>query len=418
MEFEYFEYRFSAAQPGRAQQIGSILADQGYQSLRRDALDLVRRYLPNAKDEETESPAHPRTIDVLIPASARTARIVVAERPGSDGGSMVAVIAVGRSYDEAHKACTAVKMALKTKGTGEDGFGSPVGEDAGRGSAPRFREEWARSLGLQPISGHEPAASAPRSPAASQALVALQTAPPILGRPGLLRSRLGKGTNGNTAPVDAAHLDSLATDGLVDRSFVLVCRESGQVVGVGKDSLEVQAAMQVSLRCPHCRRPLSEESHDVVYSLSAKGDEFLKSAGWIRAAVDASLRRRNCDPLLVGDVLEGRVHAALSYKDAVLLFRLREGAPADADVRGLQQAGKEFGKVAPGVPVRGVIVATQPPAHAKAAAPDPSAPAIVVTSQLEDSLDQLLDEVRQDTFMRLSGTTLELVRTDPSTVLR
>jgi hypothetical protein len=418
MEFEYFEYRFAAAQPARAQRIGSLLADQGYQSLRRDALDLVRRYLANAKDgEDSGPPPHPRTIDILLPASSRNTRIVVAERPAPDGGTMVAVIAVGRTHDEVRNACTAMKMALKNKGTPDDGFAAPVGEDAGRAGAPRFREEWARALGLQPITTQEPAASMPRNPAASQSLVALQTAQPILGRPGLLRSRLGKATNGSQAPLDPTQLDALATDGLVDRSFVLVCRESNQIVGVGKDSLEVQAAMQLSLRCPHCRRPLSEESHDVVYSLSSKGEDFLKGAGWIRVAVEASLRRRKCDPLLVGDVLEGRVHAALAYKDAVLLFRLREGAPADADVRGLQQAGKDFGKIAPGVPVRGVIVATQAATPAKPAAADGAAPAIVVTSQLEDSLDQLLDEVKRDTFTRLAGTTLELIRTDPIAVL-
>jgi hypothetical protein len=352
---------------------------------------------------------------VLVPASARTTRIVVGERPGPDGGAIVAVIAVGRSPDEARSASTAVKMALTARGSTEDGFASLVGDD--RAGAPRFREEWARALGLQPAGHETAAAAAPRNPAASQVLLALQTASPMLGRPGLLRSRLGKAANGS-ASLDAAQLDALATDGLVDRSFVLVCRESNQIVGVGKDSLEVQAAMQVSLRCPHCRRPLSEESHDVVYSLSPKGDDFLKSAGWIRTAVEASLRRRKCDPLLVGDVLEGRVHAALSYKDAVLLFRLREGPPADADVRGLQQAGKEFGKIAPGVPVRGVIVATQPPAAGKAAEADGAAPAIVVTSQLEDSLDRLLDDVKRETFTRLSGTSLELIRTDPSLVLR
>jgi hypothetical protein len=174
--------------------------------------------------------------------------------------------------------------------------------------------------------------------------------------------------------------------------------------------------MQVSLRCPHCRRPLSEETHDVVYSLSPKGEEFLKGAGWIRAAVDASLRRRNCEPLLVGEMPEGRVHAALSYKDAVLLFRMREGAPADADVRGLQQAGREFSKVAPGVAVHGVIVATQPP-PAKMMDADASAPAVVVTSQLEDNLERLLDDIKREMFVRLSGTAIELIRTDPSSVL-
>jgi hypothetical protein len=420
MEFDYFEYKFSAAQLGRAQRIGSALADQGYQSLRRDALELVHRYLPLAKDEDpvAVAPARTRTTDVLVPASPRTARVLVAERPSSDGGTIVAVIAVGRSHEEARRVCTGVKMALKTKNTFEDGFTSPVADEAARGGAPRFRDEWARALGLQAPAAPDASAAALRTPASAQALLALESAPPMLGRPGLLRSRLDKTANGTTPPFDAPQLDSLAADGLVERSFVLVCRESSHIVGVGKDALEVQAAMQLSLRCPHCRRPLSEETHDVVYSLSAKGQDFLKSAGWIRAAVESSLRKRNCDAVLVADALDGRVHAAASYKDAVLLFRLREGAPVDTDVRGLEQAGKEFGKMAPGVPVRTVIVATQPAVAAKAAAKDALGPTILVTSRLDDSLDRLLDDVERDAFTRLSGTTLELIRTDPISVLR
>jgi hypothetical protein len=420
MEFDYFEYKFSAAQLGRAQRIGSALADQGYQSLRRDTLELVRRYLPLAKDEDpvTAVPARARTTDVLVPASPRTARVLVAERPSSDGGTIVAVIALGRSYEEARRVCTAIKLALKTKNAPEDGFTSPVADEAARGGAPRFRDEWARALGLQPLALPDASAAVLRTPASPQALLALESAPPMLGRPGLLRSRLDKTANGTTPPFDAPQLDALAADGLVERSFVLVCRESGHIVGVGKDALEVQAAMQLSLRCPHCRRQLSEETHDVVYSLSAKGQDFLKSAGWIRAAVESSLRKRNCDAVLVADALDGRVHAAAAYKDAVLLFRLREGAPVDTDARGLEQAGKEFGRVAPGVPVRTVIVATQPAVAAKAAAKDALGPTILVASRLDDSLDRLLDDVGRDAFTRLSGTTLELIRTDPASVLR
>ncbi|HLW48304.1 MAG TPA: hypothetical protein VKW09_11120 [bacterium] len=418
MEFEYFEHKFPAARPGGTQRIDSILADHGYQSLRRDAVDLVRRYLPNAKDDDMPAgpPAGARTIDVLVPASSRTTRIVVCERPAPDGGTTAAVIAVGRSHEEARRGCTGAKLTLKMNGTPEDGFTAPA-EDGARGSAPRFRDEWARALGLQPLAGADSPAPGARAAASPHALIALQGAPTVLGRPGLLRSRLDKGTNGAAGPVDAAQLDGLAADGLVDRSFVLVCRESSQIVGVGKDSSEVQAAMQLSLRCPHCRRPLSEESHDVVYSLSSKGEDFLKSAGWIRAAVEAALRKRNCDAVFAAEVLDGRVHAAASYKDAVLLFRLRDGTPSEADVRGLQQAGKEFGKVAPGVPVRTVIVATQPGAPAKTTVPD-AAPTILVAPQLDDSLDRLLDEMKRDTFARLSGTALELVRTDPNSLLR
>lgn len=419
MEFEYFEYKFAAEEGGRAQRIASVLAEQGYQSLHREALDLVRRYLPGVTDADAAAAplTRARTVDVLVPASDRTARILVCERPGTDAGPIVAVVAVARSQEEAHRARTAAKLALNAGGTAEDGLAARLISDSGRGRAPRFREEWARALGLGQPGGQDPASSSTaRSFASAEALFALQGAPEVLGRPSLLRSRLDKGTNGPRAPIDPAQLDALTADGLVHRSFVLLCRETGQIIGVGETATEVQAAMQVSLRCPHCRRSLSEESQDVVYSLSPQGEEFVKSSRWLREAVASSLRKRNCEAILLADTAASGVDAAASYKDAVLLFRLRDGAPAEEDLQGLQRAGTEFGKIAPGVPVRSVVVATQPAPAAAAAAPGTAT--VVVASQLDDSLDRLLEELKRDTFSRLTGTTLEVVRTDPSTLLR
>src|SRR5579864_8217050 len=359
MEFDFFEYKFSADGAGQARRIASMLAEQGYHSLQRDALDLLRRYLPNATPEgqAEEPPAGARTVDMLVPATDRIARILVCERPVTDGGIAVAVVAVGRTPEEANRGRTAAKLALDSKGSGDSGLAGHLAGDNGRARQPRFREEWARALGLVPADAQEAAGSSPRPLASSQALFALQSAPAMLGRPSLLRSKLD--TNGARA-FDPSQLEGLSTEGLIDRSFVLMCRESGQIVGVGKDAAEVQAAMQLSLRCPHCRRPLSEEVQDVLYSLSPQGEEFIKSTRWMRDAVESSLRRRNCDAVVLSDAPNSRVDGAAYFKDAVLLFRLRESAPGDEDLDRLQQAGAEFEKVAPGVPVRSVIVTAEP----------------------------------------------------------
>lgn len=421
MEFDYFEYKFSADGAGQARRIAGMLAEQGYHSLQRDALDLLRRYLPNVAGDGRieERVTGARTVDVLVPATDRTARILVCERPAADGGITVAVVAVGRSPEEANRGRTAAKMALDTKGSRDSGLAGHLAGENGRARQPKFRDEWARALGLTQAGAHEPAASGmPRPLASSQALFALQGAQALLGRPSLLRSKIDKDTNGARA-FDPLQLEGLSTEGLIDRSFVLMCRESGQIVGVGKDAAEVQAAMQLSLRCPHCRRPLSEEVQDVLYSLSAQGEEFIKSTRWMRDAVESSLRRRNCEAVVLSDAPNARVDGAACYKDAVLLFRLRDSAPGDDDLRTLRQAEADFEKVAPGVPVRNVIVTTQPaPETAAASSTGGRAPYLFLNaSQLEDSMDRLLDELKRDAFTRLTGTTLEFMHPDPSTLL-
>jgi hypothetical protein len=417
MEFDYFEYRFpggAAAGPGagHGRRIASMLAEQGYHSLQRDALDLLRRYLPNASGDgaPAESPTGPRTVDVLVPATDRTARVLVCERPDPDGGATVAVVALGRTPDEAHRGRTAAKLALDSKANGDPVLAQAAADKA-RTRQPRFRGDWAHALGLTAADGP---GAAPRSLASSQALFALQGAPAVLGRPSLLRSRIDKAGNGSRT-ADPAQFDGLAAEGLIERSFVLMCRESGRIVGVGKDAGEVQAAMQLSLRCPHCRRPLSEEVQDVLYSLSPQGEEFIRSTRWMRDAVESSLRRRHCDAVVLAEAAQSRVDGAALYKDAVVLFRLRDGAPAEEDVRLLEEAGAEFRKVAPDVPVKHVIVTTQP--QLVPAAAGNGGCAVLNASQLEDGVDRLFEELKRDAFVRLAGTRLEFVRPDPSTLL-
>src|SRR5215467_12354545 len=113
MEFDSFEYKFSTDGAGQARRIGSLLAEQGYHSLQREAQDLLHKYLPNADGGQPDEPVTTaRTVDVLVPAAHRTVRILICERPAADGGITVAVVAVGRSQDEANRGRTAAKLAL------------------------------------------------------------------------------------------------------------------------------------------------------------------------------------------------------------------------------------------------------------------------------------------------------------------
>ncbi len=424
MEFEYFEYEFPKDGAGKGRRVSSLLAEHGYQSLQRESLDLVQRYLPAGTGQvHTGPPTGARTVDVLIPPADSAARILVCERPaaGSSGGVAVAVVAVASSQEDAHRSRTAARMALDTKGAREDALAASVASDNGRSRVRRFRQEWVRSLGLEPSDGGgETAPSAvPKSLAAGEALFALHDAPGVLGRPAVLRSRLDKG--GDVRPgTDPGLLDGLVAEGLVDRSFVLVCRDSGRIVGVGKDAAEVQAAKQIALRCPHCRRPLGDELQDVLYSLSTQGEEVIRGSRWIRAAVESALRKRSCDAVVLADGANGRaVDGAACYQDAVLLFRLKDGEPASNDVQTFRQTLVEFEKTAPGVLVRGVYVAAKPAPSTDAVskANGRATCTVLEISRLEAGLDRLLEDVKRDNFMRLTGTALDLVRPNPSSLL-
>jgi hypothetical protein len=419
MEFEWFEYEFASGIAEDARRIASRLAEGGYHSLRHDMRDVLQRYVPAGTDGTAadEAPSRARTVDVLVPAADPAARILVCDRPTTGHGHTVAVVALARSHDDAHRARTAAKLAL------DAGGGAAKAEAGDGGRSGRFRPEWAPALGWAANDIHPAAPGAPRPFASTQALIALQGAPALLGRPSVLRSKLDKSTDtearGDGRMPPAAVLDALTTDGLVERSFVLMCRETGQIVGVGQDAAEVRAARQLSLRCPHCRHALSDERQDVLYSLSASGEEFIKSARWLRDAVEASLRRRRCDAVLPANGPKSAVDGAACYQDTVLLFCLRDGAPADGDIRSLRQAAHDLTKAAPDVSVRGVVVTAQPqPAPRSPADEDGQVPcAFLHVSAIDDGLDELLEELKRETLARLTGGVLESPRFDPAALV-
>ena len=406
MDFEYVEYEYFGHETHAGERISSLLTDSGYQSLRRDTAELVRRYLPGVAlpgpSGRTEM-AH--TVDALIPPADSTARVLLCERPAPNGtpGTILSVLALGRSQNDAHRVCTAVRLVLDSEAVANNG--------ATR--IHRFRHEWLPILGLD-----RPAASpssVARPLAAAQALLALQHAPTVLGRPSILRSRADKIADPARGPIDPEVMDRLVPEKLVERAFVLVCRESGQIVGVGEDAAEVETAMPMTLRCPHCRRPLGEEAHDVLYSLSAQGEEFIRSTRWIREAVEAALQRRHCETVAVAEGTGSDVDLAALCHDTVLLFRTTDSAPSDEDVRALADTVAAFERAVPGVPVRSVYVTSQ------AASPNDggnlAAHTLLELSRLDAGLDRLLEDVKQDNFVRLTGSALEMVRPDPALLL-
>ncbi len=424
MEFEYLEYEFAEDTASMGRRVSALLAKNGYQSLQAEVLDLAQRYLPGSTDSPDASGEliRARTVDVLIPPVDPNARILVCERPGdAPNGAAVSVVAVGRTQEDAHRSRTAVKIVLDSKGAAEVGLPPRAANDNGRTRVRYFRQEWARNLGLlgPDAQGDAGPVPAPRSLAAVRMLFALQDASQVLGRSAVLRSAREKIGEAAPAGVDAALLDGLVPEGLVDRSFVLVCRESGQIVGVGKDAMEVQAAMQLTLRCPHCRRPLGEETQDVLYSLTTQGEEFVRSTRWIREAVESSLRKRSCDTIMAADGVNGKgVDGAACYQEAVLLFRVKDGAPTQEDVGAFQRAVAEFETAAPGVPVRGLYIAAEPAPPDDAQIADPRAALTVLEiAHFEESLDRVLEGLKRDNFVRLTGTTLQLLRPDPSALL-
>jgi hypothetical protein len=427
MEFAFVEYEFSESGASGWRRISSLLAENRYHSLAKESAELVGRYVhQNAHAAPPATAAVPRTMDVLIPAGDANARILICERPapGAAGGFIVAVVAVGRTQEEAHRTRTALKIILDSKAGTEGRRASLNARDSDRAIIRRFRQEWLPALGLERTKGGErEPRSEPWDMAALQALIALKGAPRLLDdRPSVLKSALEQpaGESGAEPSRPAASpdlLDTLMSEGLVDRSYVLVCRESHQIVGIGKDLQEVQAAAQLSLRCPRCRKPMSEEAQDILYALSTKGDEFIVSSRWILEAADSSLRKRGCEAEIAADGAAGKaVHGAASYQGVMLLLRVKDGAPGKDDVQALLRTVDEFEKIAPGVPVRGVYIASRPPsADAKALAGQKCT--VVDASRLESDVDRLLATLKRENFIRLTGTTLEIVRPDPTVLL-
>ncbi|HLJ62230.1 MAG TPA: hypothetical protein VKZ50_21115 [bacterium] len=409
MDFEYVEYEYFGDETHAGERISSLLTDSGYQSLRRDTAELVRRYLPGvALPVPGGRPEAARTVDALIPPADSTARVLLCERPAPNGtpGTVVSILALGRSQNDAHRVCTAVRLVLDTEAVANNG--------AAR--IQRFRHEWLPILGLDRPAASP--ASGARPLAAAQALLALQHAPLVLGRPSILRSRTDTITDHSRTPVDPEVMDRLVPEKFVERAFVLVCRESGQIVGIGEDATEVETAMPLTLRCPHCRRPLSEEAHDVLYSLSAQGEEFIRSTRWIREAVEAALQRRHCDTVAVAEgTARSDVDLAALCHDTVLLFRARESAPSDEDIRTLADTVAAFERAVPGVLTRGVYVMSHAASPHDAGTEGTASCTVLELSRLDAGLDRLLEDVKQDNFVRLTGSELEMIRPDPGLLL-
>jgi hypothetical protein len=81
MEFEYVEYQYPGDMANAGQRISSLLTDSGYQSLRRDTAELVRRYLPGVAESAANGrPAQAYTVDALIPPADSAARILLCEQ--------------------------------------------------------------------------------------------------------------------------------------------------------------------------------------------------------------------------------------------------------------------------------------------------------------------------------------------------
>lgn len=403
MEFEYVEFRWGEYVGDRARRLSSWLVENGYQSLQEEWRETAQRYLPLPVSPAPGAPQEARTADVLIPPADPASRILVCERPGD--GHTVAVLAVGRTAKDARRHHTAVKLVLDAKAPLDEAWRGHRLEENGRDHARRFQEEWLPRLGLVPEEWSGPPGSGIARPlAAAEALFAVQGAPAVLGRPALFRSRAAR------TSVDPGLLDGLAGEGLVEKAFVLVCRSTGHIVGLGKESGEIHAAMQLALLCPHCRSPLGEEAHDVLYSLTAEGEEFLRTTRWIRGALEGALRARGCDPVILPEETPAqRVHGAAWYHGTALLIRVGNGAGAQ-DLEGFDETVAALREGNPAFAVRGLYV-TASPAGSRPGHPD-GACAVLDVAQLESGLDRLLEDVKRDHFLRLAGP-VEVSRPDP-----
>jgi hypothetical protein len=422
MAYDYVELIFPGEDLGWAQRISSLLADNGYRSFSRECGILLERYLPGVPvaDQSAGTSQATHTTDVLIPPTDPTGRILICERPRSvaSAGKTVAVVAIGRVLRDAHRLSTAVRMLLDTKGLVTDGLAGHILNDNGRAITRRFWQEWVYSLGLKSpadLQGEEQTAS--RSMAAVQMLLALRESSPLLGNPAILRSQVDRMPKKGSGSADPELLEGMVARGLVEKSFVLVCRQSSHIVGVGQDMNEIQQAMSVSLQCPHCRKPLREESQDVLYSLTSQGEEFARGTRWIREVLETSLRRKGCDVVVrTNGAAEPPIDGAACYQENVFLFRVQDGVAGREDLQVFMNRLRELEGTLAGIPLRGVYLAAEGGAGGEIDNPlDLQIPCTVIDlAHLETGLDQLLESAERENFARITGISMSLPLPDPS----
>ncbi len=334
MFVEYFDLKRPAWDAETQAAILTRLQDSGYQSLAIDLHQVVGRYTasgvePKLSDDLTRM--DPFT-DVLVPPIHRQARVIL-HRPDP---VTFRVVALGRSHHEVRMAATAVKMHLEAiLGTR---ISDLVVDENGRLSLTKFRQEVLAALGF---TGDGMPAHEVRPAGATQVLMALRHQPVVRGAPTVLGSQLATLAPDRPAEQTRDALEHLVASGALVRWHVVVCRDSGQWLTFSPTSDEVKAFVALSVSCPHCGKRVSEEQPDVAYRLGEKVQAYLADTRWICDLIETPLRRHGVEAVVM-EPGKGPVDGVACYHGAVLLFRVKDGPAAAADLTGLKAEARRL----------------------------------------------------------------------------
>ncbi len=382
MFVEYFDLKRAGWDAEIPATILTRLHDSGYQSLTLDIHQLIGPYTHSRatrKLSEALSLLDPFT-DVLLPPVHRQARVIL-HRPDP---LTFRVVAVGRSQQEVRMAATGVKMHLEAALGGR--IGDLVVDENGRVSLAKFRQEVLAGLGF---TGDGASARQTRHAGAAPLLTALQHQPVFQGVPTVMGSQLATLAPDRPAEQTRDALEHLVSDGAVVRWYVVVCRESGQVLTFSPSQDEVKTFAALNLSCPHCGKRVSEDQTDIAYRLGAEAQGYLSDNRWICDLIETPLRRQGVEAVVM-EPGKGPVDGAACYHSALLLFRAKEGPAAVGDLTGLKTEARRL--EGEGWPVHPMLVST---VAAPADVRDAGVTVVDNVASLEGSLETVLREVRE-----------------------
>jgi hypothetical protein len=376
MHVERVDFQRPAWEPEVLAAIRARLVDSGYLDLLAQVQEAVSRFARPGpgrhaavcSDRFTDvfiPPAHPRVRVVLVLWASDTLRMVVA----------------GPDQREVRKVMTATRLHL------DEAVGDRLREapEKAEPTVERFRREVASALGLGSDGGPAPL---PPDPATEQVLAVLRRQPAFRGRPSVRASQVSSLVSDRPPEVVREVLDRLVAAEVVDRWYVVVCRQGGQWLAASPREDEIAAYTSLDVLCPHCGARVGEEEREAAYLLRETASRAADRQAAV-ALVESALRRAGAEEVAL-HAGGGQVDGAACLGGAVVLFQVHHGTPRPTDVAGLQDAAARLSRQ--GWPVVPVLVCDPP------APPQVRDAGVVVVDSLtglDRALDPVLHRVRE-----------------------
>lgn len=381
MYVEHFDFKRATWDAQVLSALLTRLVANGYQGLAAEVHQAAGRFARGqAVRPLAASLAHLEAFaDVLIPpAQPHTRVILYLVQP-----DVLRMIVAGRSQSEVRRVTTATKMHLEAVVGGH--ISELLANGGNRDGLDRFRREVVPALKLATggiIVGSNDGTS-------MQIMMALRRQPVFRGRPTALGSQMAMLLP--DIPVEQAReaMDRLVSSGIVERWFVVTCKQGGQWLAVAPKSDEIKSFIGSNVACPHCGTRVNEELQDVAYRLTELASAKLADNRSICELFEAALQRAGVEAAVV-DPGRGAVDGVAYYHGAILLFRGLTGSATIADATKLREQAQTLERS--GWYVVPLLVSDQP------AAPDVRQSNVAVldnVTRLDAALEEILNKVRE-----------------------